>query len=230
VFALFRVCDCRSLNNFDHSCYDAPFQNNITLLLKNIIRKMQTYTMMGALDMSKPCLFVVIAAVCLLPSTNAWVAAPPGGHMHIHSRHGVSSMGSASRTGRRMITNSRSILLHGERQKGSTTSSMWPAWLERALGRLSGSSDDGDNASYDLAIVGAGPVGVQAALAAASEPHNKRVCLIDAPRESGVLMNEATGEDLSFGGPTGLFGKALRDTSKSIKVSGLRGMGLREDR
>eukprot|EP00978_Attheya_sp_CCMP212_P002477 scaffold5081_cov49-Attheya_sp.AAC.1 len=186
---------------------------------------------MGALDLSKPCLLVVLAAVCLLQSTNAWVAAPPRGHMHnIHSRHVSSSIGTAaSRTGR-MIPNSRSILLHGEMRKGSPSSSMWPAWLERALGRLSGSSDDDDtNASYDLAIVGAGPVGVQAALAAASEPHNKRVCLIDAPRESGVLMNEATGEDLSFGGPTGLFGKALRDTSKSIKVSGLRGMGLRED-
>lgn len=42
-------------------------------------------------------------------------------------------------------------------------------------------------------------------------------------------MNEATGDDLSLGGPTGLFSKALRDTSKRIKVSTLRGMGLRED-
>jgi NAD(P) transhydrogenase len=75
--------------------------------------------------------------------------------------------------------------------------------------------------------VGAGVVGVQAALAAASAPYSKRVCLIDAPRESGVLMHED--EDLSIGAPTGLFGKALRDTSKRIKVSTLRGMGLRED-
>ena len=42
-------------------------------------------------------------------------------------------------------------------------------------------------------------------------------------------MNEATGEDLSIGGPTGLFSKALRDTSKQIRVSALRGMGLREE-
>jgi len=55
------------------------------------------------------------------------------------------------------------------------------------------------------------------------------VLLVDAPRASGALMNEATGEDLSLGGPTGLFSKALRDTSKRIKVSTLRGMGLRED-
>jgi NAD(P) transhydrogenase len=78
---------------------------------------------------------------------------------------------------------------------------------------------------YDLAVIGGGVVGVQAALAAASL--SKQVCLIDAPRESGVLMHED--EDLSIGAPTGLFGKALRDTSKRIKVSTLRGMGLRED-
>jgi NADPH-dependent 2,4-dienoyl-CoA reductase/sulfur reductase-like enzyme len=82
---------------------------------------------------------------------------------------------------------------------------------------------------YDLAVIGGGVVGVQAAIAAASENYgSKKVCLIDAPRESGVLM--AGDEDLSLGAPTGLFGKALRDTSKRIKVSTLRGMGLREDR
>lgn len=81
---------------------------------------------------------------------------------------------------------------------------------------------------YDLAVIGAGPVGVQAAIAAAGSA-KKRVVLIDAPRASGQLMNEETNEDLSLGGPTGLFSKALRDTGKRIKVSTLRGMGLRED-
>ena len=83
-----------------------------------------------------------------------------------------------------------------------------------------------EETTYDLAIIGAGPVGFQAAMAAASM-FNKRVCLIDAPRASGALMNGD--EDLSLGGPTGLFSKALRDTSKRIKVNSLRGMGLRED-
>jgi NAD(P) transhydrogenase len=84
--------------------------------------------------------------------------------------------------------------------------------------------------SYDLIVVGAGVVGVQAALTAASAPYSKKkILLVDAPRASGMLMNEATGEDLSLGAPTGLFSKALRDTSKRIKVSTLRGMGLRED-
>lgn len=80
---------------------------------------------------------------------------------------------------------------------------------------------------YDLAIIGAGPVGVKAALVAASAPYNKRVCIIDAPRESGMLYVDE--KDLSIGGPTGLFSKALRDTSKRIKVDSLRGMGLREE-
>lgn len=80
---------------------------------------------------------------------------------------------------------------------------------------------------YDLVVVGAGPVGVFAACKAATAPYNKRVCLVDAPRASGVLMNQE--EDLSIGGPTGLFSKALRDTSKRIRVSSLRGMGLRDD-
>lgn len=90
------------------------------------------------------------------------------------------------------------------------------------------SSSSSSSYDYDLAVIGGGVVGVQAALAAASAPYSKKVCLIDAPRESGVLMHED--EDLSIGAPTGLFGKALRDVSKRIKVSTLRGMGLREDR
>ncbi len=84
--------------------------------------------------------------------------------------------------------------------------------------------------TFDLAVIGAGPVGVSAALLAARSPLNKKVVLIDAPRASGALMNEATGEDLSIGGPTGLFSKALRDTGKRISVSSLKGMGLRDDR
>ena len=81
---------------------------------------------------------------------------------------------------------------------------------------------------YDLAVIGAGPVGVQAAIVAASTA-KKKVVLIDAPRASGQLMNEETNEDLSIGGPTGLFSKALRDAAKRIKVPTLRGMNLRED-
>eukprot|EP00522_Entomoneis_paludosa_P002027 CAMPEP_0172474766 /NCGR_PEP_ID=MMETSP1065-20121228/69526_1 /TAXON_ID=265537 /ORGANISM="Amphiprora paludosa, Strain CCMP125" /LENGTH=635 /DNA_ID=CAMNT_0013232957 /DNA_START=68 /DNA_END=1975 /DNA_ORIENTATION=- len=93
---------------------------------------------------------------------------------------------------------------------------------------MSTNNDNNDNGEYDLAVIGAGVVGVQAALLAASAPYHKKVVLIDSASASGALM-DANGEDLSIGGPTGLFSKALRDVSKRIKVSTLRGMGLRED-
>jgi NAD(P) transhydrogenase len=102
-----------------------------------------------------------------------------------------------------------------------------PGWSQSK--RVSNTILKGKNIEYDLIVVGGGPVGVQAALVASMNPYNKKVCLIDAPRASGMLLVESTGEDLSLGGPTGLFSKALRDTSKHIKVSTLRGMGLREE-
>ena len=92
------------------------------------------------------------------------------------------------------------------------------------------SAQDISGKTFDLAVIGAGPVGVSAALRAARSPYHKNVVLIDAPRASGMLMDERTGEDLSLGGPTGLFSKALRDTGKRISVSSLKGMGLRDDR
>jgi NAD(P) transhydrogenase len=82
---------------------------------------------------------------------------------------------------------------------------------------------------YDVAIVGGGIVGVQAALTAAATSGVERVVLIDAPTGNGGIISPNNGQDLSIGAPTGLFSKALRDASKRIQVSTLRGMGLRED-
>ena len=82
---------------------------------------------------------------------------------------------------------------------------------------------------YDVIVIGAGVVGTVAALTAAQAPFNKKVLLLDAPLASAALMNPITNEDLSLGAPSGLYSKALRDTSKRIHVSTLRGMGLRED-
>jgi len=104
-----------------------------------------------------------------------------------------------------------------------------PLSTSRATTYLHLTSEELADTNWDLAVIGAGPVGVSAALLAARAPYNKKVVLIDAPRASGALMDEATGEDLSIGGPTGLFSKALRDTSKRISVSSLKGMGLRDD-
>mmetsp|Transcript_37556 Transcript_37556/g.76804 ORF Transcript_37556/g.76804 Transcript_37556/m.76804 type:complete len:608 (+) Transcript_37556:254-2077(+) len=103
------------------------------------------------------------------------------------------------------------------------------ATTTRATTYLQLTSEELADIDWDLAVIGAGPVGVSAALLAARAPYNKKVILIDAPRNSGALMNEATGEDLSIGGPTGLFSKALRDAGKRISVSSLKGMGLRDD-
>ena len=101
---------------------------------------------------------------------------------------------------------------------GTGTTSLLPAAI---------SPNDIPDSPYDLCVIGAGPVGVSAALQAARL--SKSVVLVDAPRASGALMNEATGEDLSIGGPTGLFSKALRDAGKKISVSSLKGMGLRDE-
>ena len=67
--------------------------------------------------------------------------------------------------------------------------------------------------AYDLAVIGAGVVGVQAALTAAAD--RRRVVLIDAPLASGALTSP-TNEDLSIGAPTGLFSKALRRASDPV--------------
>ena len=103
--------------------------------------------------------------------------------------------------------------------------------LVRSIPRHNIKATQNNDDGYDLAVVGGGIVGVQAALLAARGKNGKKnkVVLIDAPRASAMLMNEGTGEDLSLGAPSGLFSKALRDTGKRIKVSTLRGMGLRED-
>ena len=116
----------------------------------------------------------------------------------------------------------------------STTQTILPRKVTSPIQLKAAEGDDDPAATpdhpydYDLAIIGAGPVGVQAAILAAGTA-KKKVVLIDAPRASGQLMNEETNEDLSIGGPTGLFSKALRDAGKRIKVPTLRGMGLRED-
>ncbi|EKX52670.1 hypothetical protein GUITHDRAFT_101831 [Guillardia theta CCMP2712] len=69
---------------------------------------------------------------------------------------------------------------------------------------------------YDLVVIGGGPTGLTAALAAASAG---RTCVIvDATKKNQV----------QFSGPTGLFSKALRDASKKIDVGTLRKMGLKD--
>jgi len=78
---------------------------------------------------------------------------------------------------------------------------------------------------YDLVVIGGGPAGVAGAIKAAQM--GRRAILIDKPKfEAGVLPN---GLDLFFGGPTGLFSKALRDAAKETNVAAMRAQHMDND-
>mmetsp|Transcript_21966 Transcript_21966/g.34445 ORF Transcript_21966/g.34445 Transcript_21966/m.34445 type:complete len:693 (+) Transcript_21966:48-2126(+) len=81
------------------------------------------------------------------------------------------------------------------------------------------------NKLYDLVVIGGGPAGVAGAIKAAQM--GRRAIVIDKPKfDAGVLPN---GLDLFFGGPTGLFSKALRDLAKSTNVGALRAQEMESD-
>lgn len=69
---------------------------------------------------------------------------------------------------------------------------------------------------YDLVVIGAGPTGLTAALSAASAGR------------SALIIDATPKRQVQFTGPTGLFSKALRDTSKKVDVGVLRNMGMRD--
>ncbi|KAJ1449313.1 hypothetical protein M885DRAFT_536162 [Pelagophyceae sp. CCMP2097] len=68
--------------------------------------------------------------------------------------------------------------------------------------------------SFDLVVIGGGPVGVAACLRAA------------AAGRSAILIDATPAKQFQFTGPTGLFSKALRDAALKLDVSVLRSMGL----
>ena len=68
--------------------------------------------------------------------------------------------------------------------------------------------------SYDLVVVGGGPVGVTAALRAAAVGYKP------------ILIDATPPRQFQFTGPTGLFSKALRDSALRIDVPVLRSMGI----
>jgi pyruvate/2-oxoglutarate dehydrogenase complex dihydrolipoamide dehydrogenase (E3) component len=69
---------------------------------------------------------------------------------------------------------------------------------------------------YDLVVVGGGPVGLTAAVAATAV--GKKAIIIDGtPRHL-----------VQFTGPTGIFSKALRDSALRVDVPTLRSMGIRD--
>lgn len=75
--------------------------------------------------------------------------------------------------------------------------------------------------AYDVVIIGGGPTGVAAAQKAAFL--GRRALIVDdAPCAPTTI-------DATFGAPTGLFSKALRDTAKTLDVDLLAKMGLNDD-
>mmetsp|Transcript_21491 Transcript_21491/g.67425 ORF Transcript_21491/g.67425 Transcript_21491/m.67425 type:complete len:556 (+) Transcript_21491:28-1695(+) len=70
---------------------------------------------------------------------------------------------------------------------------------------------------YDVIVIGGGPVGARAAIRAGEL--GKKALLCDGSARS----------ETAFGGPTGLFSKALRDTAKRVSVSAYRSLGLDDD-
>ena len=67
------------------------------------------------------------------------------------------------------------------------------------------------------------PAGVAGALKGAYL--GKRVLLVDKPKAAPA----GGGLDFGFGGPTGLFSKALRDVGKTLDVDSMRTMGMDQD-
>ena len=71
---------------------------------------------------------------------------------------------------------------------------------------------------FDVIVIGGGPAGVAAVQKAAFL--GRRALIID---DAACAPNEL---DLTFGAPTGLFSKALRDTAKHVDVKLLEAMGM----
>ena len=71
--------------------------------------------------------------------------------------------------------------------------------------------------TYDLVVIGGGPVGITAALTATAA--GRTVALIDGTPKNLV----------PFTGPTGIYSKALRDTALKVDVNTLRTMGLHDN-
>lgn len=87
-----------------------------------------------------------------------------------------------------------------------------------------GSVSDAELAKqYDLIVIGGGPAGIAGALKAAQM--GKRTLVVDRPKAAPA----DGGLDYGFGGPTGLFSKAMRDVGKTLDIESLETMGLDND-
>ena len=161
-------------------------------------------------------------ALLLLPAVTAWTTPQRCTSIHHHS---ASTCAPTQHTA--SYTASSTLL------KSTTVEDAAVEEVNGAVESSSGKSDktfgvvssDNLNKLYDLVVIGGGPAGVAGAIKAAQM--GRRAILIDKPKfDAGVLPN---GLDLFFGGPTGLFSKALRDSAKNTNVAAMRAQHMDSD-
>merc|ERR1719203_1269548 len=158
------------------------------------------------MKVSTPTIFLLHLAA---PTAMAWTAPKPASSTHQRSQsHEVPSYRPRSK---------RSSILLKSCVLKSTAKDAMPH--SRAIDRTFGVVNTNKLSKlYDLVVIGGGPAGVAGAVKAAQM--GRRAILIDKPKfPSCVLPN---GLDLFFGGPTGLFSKALRDSAQNTNVAAMK--------
>ena len=166
-------------------------------------------------------------ALFLLPlahSACAWTSSPhaPVSAHHRRSRSSTLAatptfLGSTTVDAAEKVKDADALAIEEEEAAAAVTNTN-----ERTFGTVSTSKL---NKLYDLVVIGGGPAGVAGAIKAAQM--GRRAILIDKPKfDAGVLPN---GLDLFFGGPTGLFSKALRDSAKNTNVAAMRAQHMDSD-
>jgi NAD(P) transhydrogenase len=122
------------------------------------------------------------------------------------------------------LAQAQSVALAAAPRKSLTMSQGFSSFTPLNGGRIIGQMTQEElDTHYDVVIIGGGPVGVAAATKSAVLGH--RCIIVDKPKSTPTQ----SGLDIFFGGPTGLFSKALRDVAKHVDVPSLEAMHLDDD-
>mmetsp|Transcript_12602 Transcript_12602/g.25113 ORF Transcript_12602/g.25113 Transcript_12602/m.25113 type:complete len:698 (-) Transcript_12602:111-2204(-) len=153
-----------------------------------------------------------------LPTATAWTVSRHNSAMMVSSVHRSASMSIRSPSLLQSTTVKDAAMEEVAAAEAAAPASTNP----EMFGTVSSSKL---NKLYDLVVIGGGPAGVAGAIKAAQM--GRRAIVIDKPKfDAGVLPN---GLDLFFGGPTGLFSKALRDLAKTTNVAAMRAQHMDSD-
>ncbi|KAK1732949.1 putative dihydrolipoamide dehydrogenase [Skeletonema marinoi] len=153
-----------------------------------------------------------------LPTATAWTVSRQNSAMMVSSVHRSASMSIRSPSLLQSTTVKDAAMEEVAAAEAAAPASTNP----EIFGTVSSSKL---NKLYDLVVIGGGPAGVAGAIKAAQM--GRRAIVIDKPKfDAGVLPN---GLDLFFGGPTGLFSKALRDLAKTTNVAAMRAQHMDSD-